>query len=81
MSGATISMVPCATDTKTRDVAIQEVLNCIRTGGKKLKGQITQIRNRFGAELAINGDRKKAKLSVDALKKQLPGVLWSGQFS
>jgi hypothetical protein len=71
MSRATFSMAWRATDTKTRDVGIQEVLNAIRTGGKKLKGQITQIRNRFEAELAITGDRKKAKLAIDLLKKQL----------
>ena len=81
MSGLTFSMVWSATDTKTRHVGIQEVLNAIRTGGKRLKGQIAQIRNRFEAELAITGERKKAKLAVDPLKKQLPGVMWSGTFS
>jgi len=80
MSGLTISMVSSAIDTKTRDVGIQEILNAIRSGGKRVKAQITQIRNRFEAELAVTGDRKKAKLAVDPLKKQLPGVTPSGRF-
>ena len=80
MSGLTISMVNCATDTETRDVRVEKVWEAICTGGTKLKGQITQIRNRFEAELATTGDRKKAKLAVDALKKQLPGVTPSGRF-
>ena len=63
-----------------RDFPVRALLDTIRSGGKKLKGQITQIRNRFQAELAITGDRKKAKLAVDALKKQLPGVTPSGRF-
>src|SRR5262249_15955872 len=40
-----------------------------------------RIRDRFKAEFAISGDYKKAKLAVDALKKQLPGVTFSGTFS
>jgi hypothetical protein len=77
-----ISMVSCADDTETRDVSIQELLNGIRTGGKRLKAQITQIRNRFESELAItNGDLKAAKREVEPLKKALPGVTWSGRFS
>ena len=80
MSGLTISMVNCATDTETRDITVEKVWEAICTGGTKLKGQITQVRNRFEAELSIIGDRKKAKLAVDALKKQLPGVTPSGRF-
>lgn len=76
-----ISMVASATDKKTRDITIDRILTAIRTGGEKLKGQITQIRNRFEAELAITADRKAAKLAIDALKKQLPAVMWSGTFS
>ena len=46
---------------------------------KNLKGQIQQIRNRFEAELDITRDFKKAKLAIDPLKKQLPGVMWSAR--
>ena len=40
MSGRVISMVMCATDTETRDISVEKVLEGIRTGGKKLNGQI-----------------------------------------
>ena len=35
-----ISMVKCAADTETRDISVEKVLEAIRVGGKKLKGQI-----------------------------------------
>lgn len=81
MTGTVISMVSCAADTETRNVSVKKVLEGIRSGGKRVKGQITQIRNRFESEIAFTGDQKKAKLAVDPLKKQLPAVTWSGQFS
>jgi len=77
-----ISMVASASDTATRDIDVEAVIKAIRTGGKKLRGQIEQIRNRFEAELAITaGDLKAAKLAVEQLKKALPAVTWSGRFS
>ena len=77
-----ISIVKCAADTETRDTSVEKVLEGIRSGSKRLKEQITQIRNRFEAELAIKGgDLKAAKVAVDPLKKALPGVMWCGQFS
>src|SRR5260370_13438583 len=79
--GVVISRVKCATDNETRDISDEKVFEAIRTGGKNLKGQIQQIRNRFEAELALTSDLQKAKLAVDPLKKQLPGVMWSGTFS
>jgi hypothetical protein len=81
MSRTVISMVKCATDTETRDISVEKVLEGIRSGGKNLKSQIQQIRNRFEAEMAFISDRKKAKLAVDPLKKRLPGVMWSATFS
>jgi hypothetical protein len=78
----TISTVKKAADTETRDISVEAVLSAIRTGGKKLRGQITQIRNRFDSELALKGgDLKAAKLAVEQLKKALPGVTLSGKFS
>ena len=86
-----ISRVLSAEDTVTRDIGVEAVLTAIRTGGKKLPGQITQIRNKFEAELAIaqaNAEAGQnvnplqvAKLAVSELKKQLPAVMWCGQFS
>ena len=81
MSAIAVSTFENASDTTPRDLDVSVVLGVIRTGGKKLRGQIEQIRNRFQAELTITGDYKKAKLAVDPLKKQLPGVTWSGTFS
>jgi BT4734-like, N-terminal domain/Protein of unknown function (DUF3987) len=79
MSGITVSFVQCASEVETRSIALEKVIYAIRTGGKKLKGQITQIRNRFESELALQGDYKAAKKLVDPLKKQLPGVLYSAK--
>jgi Protein of unknown function (DUF3987)/BT4734-like, N-terminal domain len=80
--GRIISRVRNATETKTSDIAVRKVLEAIRTGGERLKGQITQIRSRFESELEITGsDLKAAKHAVDPLKKALPAVTWSGTFS
>jgi hypothetical protein len=76
-----VSWVSSATETATREVSVDKVIDAVRTGGKKLRGQIEQIKNRFEAELDIVGDYKAAKRAVDTLKKELPGVLWSGTFS
>src|SRR5512132_2559784 len=77
-----ISTVANARATETSDVSVEAVLTAIRTGGKTLKAQITQIRNRFESELAItNGDLKAAKREVEPLKKDLPAIMWCGQFS
>ena len=91
MSGIVISTVECAEDTATRDIGVDAVLTAIRTGEKTLRGQIEQIRNRFEAELAIAqanveagqnvNPLQVAKLAVSELKKQLPAVMWCGQFS
>jgi hypothetical protein len=76
-----ISWVASATETETRKLPVATVLSAIRTGGKNLKWQVTQIRNRFESEFDITGDLQKAKDAVEELKKSLPGVTWSGRFS
>jgi hypothetical protein len=81
MSASAVSTFENASDITPRHLDVSVLLRLIRTGGKKLRGQIEQIRNRFQAELAITGDYNKAKRTVDLLKKQLPGVTWSGTFS
>jgi hypothetical protein len=76
-----VSVVQSASDTQTRELSVDKILQAIRTGGNRLKGQITQIRNRFEAELVFTqGDLRKAKHAVEELKKALPGVMWSGRF-
>ena len=42
MSGRVISTVKCATDTETRDISVEVVLEAIRSGGKKLRGQMSR---------------------------------------
>jgi hypothetical protein len=81
MSGITVSWVQCANEVETRSIVLEKVIDAIRTGGKKLKlkGQITQIRNKFESELALKGDYKAAKKLVGPLKLQLPGVLYSAK--
>jgi hypothetical protein len=82
MSGEfVISWVGSALDTDTHDIGVEAVLEAIRAGRKRLKGQVTQIRNRFEAELDITGDLQKAKGVVEQPKKALPAVMWCGQFS
>jgi hypothetical protein len=76
-----VSTVQSVTDTETRLFDVDDVIEAIRTGGKKLKAQVTQIRNRFEAERDITGDLKAAKQAIDSLKKELPGVTWSGTFT
>jgi hypothetical protein len=77
-----VSTVTCALSTETQDYDAEKLIEAIRTGGKKLKEQNQQIRNRFEAELAITGgDYKAAKRAIDPLKKELPAVLWSGTFT
>ena len=49
--GPIISLVRNAYETKTSDVTVRKVLDAIRSGGERLKGQITQIRNQFESEL------------------------------
>ena len=71
MMAVAISMVRRAADTKTRDIRVEKVLEAIRTGGEKLKGEITQIRNRYEAELAIMATTKKRRKLIDALEEQL----------
>src|SRR5262245_27384024 len=77
---AVISWVKCANDVETSDISLIEVFALI-SAAFKIREQIQQIRNRFEAEMALSGDREKAKRIVEPLKKQLPGVTWSGTFS
>lgn len=76
-----VSTVTSALDTATKDYDASTVIEAIRTGGKKLRGQVEEIRATMQRELAEHGDEKRAKRAIDPLKRQIPGVLWSGQFS
>jgi hypothetical protein len=76
----TISMVQDAWSTETRDVDGAKIIGAIRTG--KWEKPIREIRHLYRVTLLkIGRDQKAAKLAVDPLKKNLPGLLWSGRFA
>lgn len=81
MNAIRVSAVNHATDTTTRDYDTTFIIEAIRTGGKKLRGQVDAIRNTLQRELAQDGDYKRAKQATSELKRQLPAVLWSGTFT
>src|SRR5262249_12609908 len=81
MSALRISAVERATETVTRDYDATAVIKAIRTGGKKVRGQVEGIRDTLKRELAAHGDERRAKQAAGELKKQLPAVLWSGRFT
>jgi len=79
--GRVVSYVRDAFGTETRDIDVRKVLEAIRDGDK-LKEPIQQIRSKFEAELTANGgDLKKAKRSIESLKKALPGVILTGRYA
>ena len=77
---AVVSMVKCALATQPRDVDPESILRAIKTG--KWEKPIREIRHLYRVTLLkIGKDQKAAKLAVDLLKKNLPGLLWSGRFA
>jgi hypothetical protein len=76
-----ISVVTSATDIETQDYDASKVIEAIRTGGKKLRGQVEEIRATMRRELTRHGDEKRAKQTAGEIKKQLPAVMWCGTFS
>jgi putative DNA primase/helicase len=81
MTEQIISMVHRCNETKTYPITFGEVVNTIRTGDHGIREKILRIRSRFEKELALTGDREKAKKAIGALKADLPGFLASGTFS
>ena len=72
-------MVRKVDKTECRDAKITNLFTAIRTG--KYRKPIEAIRELYASVLKETGSRKEAKKAVDSLKKQLPGVTPSGQFS
>ena len=72
LDGIVVSIVQSATDKTTTDRDVAAILADLQNG--KWKSQVDRIRQVY-AEAAE--DPKKA---VAGLKKQLPGILWSGRF-
>jgi VirE N-terminal domain len=81
MNATLVSLVGRASDTATRDISIEQVLEVIRTGGKRIRRQVELIRRIFKREFSKHGDYKQAKKAIDAHKRQFPAVTWSGVFS
>jgi VirE-like protein len=78
-AGITISMVQRAALTKTVEVDACTLLRAIKTG--RWQRQIRTIRRKFRRALNQTGDYKTAKRAVDADKKALPAIMFSGRFS
>ena len=75
-----VSITGYAQDRNTsRTLPVRRILDDIKTG--KYEKPIVAIREQYQQALADNGgDHRKAKKSVAALKKRLPGVMWGGTF-
>jgi hypothetical protein len=71
-------MVEHAAATETRDVHAEKIINAIKSG--RWEEQVKQIRRAYFKESLRSNDAKAAKLAADTLKKELPGVTWSGRF-
>jgi BT4734-like, N-terminal domain len=78
-AGITISMVQRAASTKTVEVDARTLLCAIKTG--RWQRQIRTISRKFQRALNQTGDYKTAKRAVDADKKALPAIMFSGRFS
>jgi hypothetical protein len=74
-----LSMTRNALDTATKDTRAAAVLDAIRSD--RWREPVAQLRAEFARVLAATADVKLAKKSAGPLKAQLPGVLWSGNFS
>ncbi len=71
-----VSIVADARSTETRDVAVQQLFDEIKTG--KWMDSIAKIRFEYSRAESEGGDPKKA---VAEMKQNLPGVLWCGRFT
>jgi hypothetical protein len=76
-----ISTVRSAIDIQTRDFDPHGVIKIIRSGEQSVRARVEAIRKAFHSELARHGEPGRAKKAIAELKKQLPGVLWSGTFT
>jgi hypothetical protein len=80
MNSIQVSMVGNATDTATKNADAVKIIAAIRTG--KWRAPVERIRAEYHRVLTqTSGDHKAAKLSVDAMKKATPAILWSGTFA
>ncbi len=74
-----LSMTRNALDPATKDTRTVAVIEAIRSD--RWREPVEQLRAEYARVLAATGDVKQAKKTAGPLKTQLPGVLWSGNFS
>jgi putative DNA primase/helicase len=72
-------MVENAFSTRPTPVRLLVILQAIKQG--RWREQVARIRHLYNSELKRTGSHEKAKKAVEHLKKNLPGVMWSGTFS
>jgi len=78
MKDVHVSMVSAANSTSTRTVPLLAILQHIKGG--RWRQEVGRIRHLYNSELKRTDSHKEAKKAVEHLKKNLPGVMWSGTF-
>src|SRR5688572_25046461 len=77
---APVSMVSSALDNKPITADAVRAIVRLRTG--RYRARIKESRSKYAETLTTtNGHHTQAKEATDALKKQLPGVMFSGVFT
>jgi len=79
LSHIQISMVETAYSVVTRTVGVLVTLQYIKQG--RWRERVAPIRRVYNSELKKTASHEEAKKAVEHLKKNLPGVTWSGTFS
>src|SRR6516165_1617482 len=74
-----ISMFANCVSKLGRTVDALAIINAIKQG--RWREQVARIRHLYNSEPKRTGSHEKAKKAVEHLKKNLPGVTWSGTFS
>jgi hypothetical protein len=74
-----VSITANATAQPSRTIPAKEIPHWLRTGSHR--PLVAKIRKNFAKVLADTGDAKAAKKAVDADKKNLPGIMPSGDFT
>ena len=73
-----ISVTPDAVSQPNGRMTLAQIIEFTRTGWHRKK--VAQVRKTFAEVLNLTGDPVKAKKAIDAEKKNLPGIMFSGSF-
>jgi len=79
MKDINVSMFENCVSTLGRPVDALAIFNAIKKG--RWREEVGRIRRLYSETLKRTGSHDKAKKAVEHLKKNLPGVTWSGKFS